>query len=38
MKDDPLSLAPFKLRLIIISYDFKDIRKGLTPSHEMEIV
>jgi hypothetical protein len=31
MKDDILSLVLFKLMLIIISDDFKDINKGLKP-------
>ncbi len=33
MKNDLLSLVPFKLRLIIINHDFKDRRKGLTPTN-----
>jgi hypothetical protein len=33
MKDDLLSLVPFKLVFIIISNDdFKDISKGLNPA------
>lgn len=32
MEDDLLSLVPFKLEMIIIGDDFKDIRKGLTPT------
>lgn len=31
MKDDILSLVLFKLMLIIINDDFKEINKGLTP-------
>jgi hypothetical protein len=31
MKDDFLSLVPFKLMLIIINNDFKDISKGWHP-------
>jgi hypothetical protein len=31
MKDDILSFVLFKLMLIIISDDFKDINKGLRP-------
>jgi hypothetical protein len=31
MKDDILSLVLFKLMLIIISHDFKDISKDLRP-------
>jgi hypothetical protein len=30
MEDDLLSLVPFKLVLIVISHDFKNINKGLT--------
>jgi hypothetical protein len=30
MEDDLLSLIPFKLMLIVISHDFKNIKKGLT--------
>jgi hypothetical protein len=32
MADDLLSLVPFKLMLIVISHDFKNIKKGLTPT------
>ncbi len=32
MEDDLLSLVPFKLVLIVISHDFKNINKGLTPT------
>jgi len=32
MEDDLLSLVPFKLMLIVISHDFKNIKKGLTPT------
>ncbi len=32
MEDDILSLVPFKLVLIVISHDFKNIKKGLTPT------
>jgi hypothetical protein len=32
MEDDLLSLVPFKLALIIINQDFKNIYKGLTPT------
>jgi len=32
MEDDLLSLIPFKLMLIVISHDFKNIKKGLTPT------
>jgi hypothetical protein len=32
MEDDLLSLVPFKLALIVISHDFKNIKKGLTPT------
>jgi len=32
MKDDLLSLVPFKLVLIVISHDSKNIKKGLTPT------
>ncbi len=35
MKDDLLPLVPFKLALIIISHDFKDINKGLTPTNDI---
>jgi hypothetical protein len=34
MEDDVLSLVPFKLALIIISDNLKDIRKSLTPTNE----
>jgi hypothetical protein len=34
MEDDVLSLVPFKLALIIIRNDLKDIRKSLTPTNE----
>jgi hypothetical protein len=34
MEDEVLSLVPVKLALIIISDDFKDIRKSLTPTNE----
>jgi hypothetical protein len=30
MEDDLLSLVPFKLMLIVISHDFKNLKKGLT--------
>jgi hypothetical protein len=32
MEDDLLSLVPFKILLIVISHDFKNINKGLTPT------
>jgi hypothetical protein len=32
MEDDLLSLVPFKLVLIVISHEFKNIKKGLTPT------
>jgi hypothetical protein len=32
MEDDLLSLIPFKLMLIVINHDFKNINKGLTPT------
>jgi hypothetical protein len=32
MANDLLSLVPFKLMLIVISHDFKNIKKGLTPT------
>jgi len=32
MEDDIFSLVPFKLVLIVISHDFKNINKGLTPT------
>ncbi len=32
MEDDLLSLVLFKLVLIVISHDFKNINKGLTPT------
>jgi hypothetical protein len=32
MEDDLLSLVPFKLMLIVISHDFKNIKKGLIPT------
>ncbi len=32
MEDDLFSLVPFKLVLIVISHDFKNINKGLTPT------
>jgi hypothetical protein len=32
MEDDLLSLVPFKLMLIVISHDFKNIKKGFTPT------
>ncbi len=32
MEDDLLSLVPFKLVLIVISHDLKNINKGLTPT------
>jgi hypothetical protein len=32
MEDDLLSLVLFKLMLIVISHDFKNIKKGLTPT------
>jgi ABC-type Mn2+/Zn2+ transport system ATPase subunit len=31
MEDDLLSLVPFKLVLIVISHDFKNINKGWHP-------
>jgi hypothetical protein len=33
MKNDLLSLVPFKLALIIINDDLKDIRNGLAPTN-----
>jgi hypothetical protein len=32
MANDLLSLVPFKLMLIVINHDFKNIKKGLTPT------
>jgi hypothetical protein len=32
MEDDILSSVPFKLVLIVISHDFKNKKKGLTPT------
>jgi hypothetical protein len=32
MEDDLLSLVRFKILLIVISHDFKNINKGLTPT------
>jgi hypothetical protein len=32
MEDDLLSLVPFKLVLIVISHDFKNINKGFSPT------
>jgi hypothetical protein len=32
MEDDLLSLVPFKLVLIVISHDLKNIKKGLIPT------
>jgi hypothetical protein len=32
MEDDFLSLVPFKLALIIITHDFKNIYTSLTPT------
>jgi hypothetical protein len=32
MEDDLFSLVPLKLVLIVISHDFKNINKGLTPT------
>jgi hypothetical protein len=32
MKDDLLSLVPFKLVLIVISHDSKNMKKGSTPT------
>jgi hypothetical protein len=32
MEDDLLSLVPLKLVLIVISHDFENINKGLTPT------
>jgi hypothetical protein len=37
MEVDLLSLVPFKLELILISYDFKDIPKYLTPTIETQL-
>jgi hypothetical protein len=34
MEDNLLLVVPFKLALIIICDDFKDIRKGLTPTND----
>jgi hypothetical protein len=34
MEDDLLSLVPFKLEMIVLSDDFKDIRKGLTSTND----
>ncbi len=31
MANDLLSLVPFKLVLIVINHNFKNIKKGLTP-------
>jgi hypothetical protein len=32
MANDLLSLVPFKLVLIVMNHDFKNIKKGLTPT------